>query len=76
VFTAPVAAFTVATEGLLLLHTPVPPPKTTPLAVYVVDAPMHRGEDPVIEVIAAFGVTVIVPDAVVGDPHPPVVGIL
>jgi hypothetical protein len=44
--------------------------------VYVVDAPMHRGEDPVIEVIAAFGVTVIVPDAVVGDPHPPVVGIL
>ena len=27
------AADTVATAGLLLLHVPVPPPKTTPLAV-------------------------------------------
>ena len=27
------AALTVATAGLLLLHAPVPPPRTTPLAV-------------------------------------------
>jgi len=49
---------TVATDALLLLHAPVPPPKTTPLAVHVVVNPWHIGvAPPVTEVILALGVT-------------------
>ena len=52
-------ASTVATVVLLLLHAPVPPPSTTPLAVYVAVAPIQSGEVPLTEVMAAFAVTVI-----------------
>ena len=50
---------TVATVVLLLLHAPVPPPNTTPFAVKGTEVTLiHRGEEPVTEVIAAFGFTV------------------
>ena len=50
--------FTVATAGLLLDQDPVPPLRITPLAVYVTDSLMHRGDDPDTEATAAFGNTV------------------
>jgi len=49
---------TVATAVVLLDHEPVPPPNTTPLAVYVAVAPGHKGEVPLTEVTTALGVTV------------------
>jgi hypothetical protein len=51
---------TVATEILLLVHEPVPPLRTTELALYVAVAPSHIGVDPVTDAMLAFGITVIV----------------
>ena len=51
---------TVATALLSELQVPVPPPRITPLAVYVVVAPMHNGELPVTDDIAALETTVTV----------------
>ena len=67
------AALTVATAALLLLHAPVPPLRTTPLAVYVAVAPMHNGDVPVTEVIAALGLTVTARWADTVPPQPPVI---
>jgi hypothetical protein len=50
---------TVATEILLLLHAPVPPLRTTELALYEAVAPSHIGVSPVTEAILALGITVI-----------------
>ena len=52
-------ASTVATAVLLLLHAPVPPPSTTPLAVYVAIAPIQSGEVPEIVPAVTFGLTTI-----------------
>jgi len=51
-------ASTVAIKALLLLQTPVPPPKTMELAVYVAVPVTAREVTPVTEVMAAFGLTV------------------
>jgi hypothetical protein len=48
-------AFTIATAGLLLLQAPVPPLRTTPLALKTADAPIQRGLVLVIDTIPAFG---------------------
>ena len=56
--TTPVLAPTLATVGLDELQEPVPPPSSTPLAVYVGVFPIQSGEVPVTEVIAAAGLTV------------------
>ncbi len=62
---------TVAINGALLLQAPEPPPNTTPLAVTVVVAPIHNGlVPPVTDVIATFGVTVIVWKALAGPLQP------
>ena len=68
-------ASTVATAVLLLDHAPVPlPPSTTPLAVYVDVAPIHSVPFVVVtEVIAAFGLTVTLCDALTVPPQPPVI---
>ena len=53
-------AFTVATAVLLLDQVPVPvPPNTTPLAEYVVVAPIHIALVPVTLVMAALGLIVM-----------------
>ena len=65
--------FTVAMAGLLLLQAPVPPFKTTPLAVYTVVAPIHKGLIPVTEMTEEFGPIVIVCCADVIPPQPPVI---
>ena len=70
--TKPVA-LTVATAGLLLLQAPVPPLRTTPLAVKGAVPPMHKGLVVVIEEILAFGLTVIDCWADTVLPHPPVI---
>lgn len=58
VVTSPVEAFTVATDVLLLLQDPVPPPNTTPLAVKMVgEPPIQSGLVPLTEVTAAVGIT-------------------
>ena len=64
---------TVATELLLLLHDPVPPPRTTKFAVNVVVAASHIGEDPVTEPILATLVTVTSCCAKTVPPQPPVI---
>ena len=53
--TRPDEAFTVATEVLLLLHAPVPPLRTTVLALYVAVALTHKGVVPETEPMVAFG---------------------
>ena len=69
--TVPLAA-TVAILVLLLDQAPVPPPKTTPLTVYVAVAPGHSGVVPLTVPIAALGLTVSVLDALLVPPQPPV----
>jgi hypothetical protein len=66
-------ALTVATAALLLLHAPVPPPRSTPVVVYVAVAPIHSGVVPVTDVIAAFGVMVTDCCADNVPPQPPVI---
>ena len=56
--TTPVDELTVAIAVLLLLQAPVPPPKTTPVVVYVAVAPIHSGVVPVTDVILALGLMV------------------
>ncbi len=64
---------TVAIPVLLLLQAPVPPLRTTELAVYVAVPPIHSGLIPVTEAILAFGfiVTACCLDTV--PPQPPVI---
>jgi hypothetical protein len=57
--TTPVEGSTVAMPVLLLLHAPVPPPRTTVLAVYVVVVFIQIGLVPETEAILALGVIVI-----------------
>src|ERR1700740_2782369 len=71
--TTPVEGSTVATPVLSLLHTPVPPPSTTPVVVYVGVAPIHTGLVPLTELMAAFAVTIICWLADTGPLHPPVI---
>jgi hypothetical protein len=71
--TNPVEELTVATDALLLLQAPVPPPSTTPVVVYVAVPPIHRGLVPVTDVIAAFGVMVTPCCADTVPPQPPVI---
>ena len=71
--TNPVAALTVAIPVLLLLQAPAPPPSTTPVVVYVAVAPIHNGEVPLTDVIAAFGVIVTACNADGVPLHPPVI---
>jgi hypothetical protein len=70
--TTPVAEFTVATAVLLLLQVPVPPPRTTEVAVYVVVCPVHKGVVPVTEATLALGFTVTVCCADLVPLQPPV----
>ena len=65
------AASTVATLVLLLLHAPVPPPKTTVLAEYVAVCPTHNAPVPLTEAMLDNGVTVTERVAVAFE-HPPV----
>ena len=60
--TAPVDASTVATRGSLLLQAPVPPPNTTPLAVYVAGPPIHSGLVPVTDVMATLALVINAPE--------------
>ena len=60
--TSPDAAFTVATEVLLLLHDP----PASPVLLYVADAPIQSGEVPLTVPAVAFGFTVNVFDALTG----------
>ena len=52
-------ASTVAKAVLLLLHAPVPPLSTTPMAWYVAVAPIQSGEVPEIDATAGSGLTSI-----------------
>jgi hypothetical protein len=74
--TNPVDELTVATAVLLLLQDPVPPPNTTPVAVYVAVPPMHNGLVPVTDVTFAVGVTVTVCVVVTGPPHPAALAVI
>lgn len=69
--TKPADGSTVATELLLLLHDPVPPPRTTPFAVKVAVSPTQSGLLPLTELTAASGVTVKVAEAVGVPLQPP-----
>ena len=69
--TVPLAA-TVAVAVVLLDQAPVPPPNTTPLAVYAALAPIHSGDVPVTDVTTALGVTVSACSEDLVPPHPPV----
>ena len=70
--TTPVDGSTVATAVLLLLQAPAPPPRTTPEAEYVAVALIQSGDVPDTEATAAFGVTIMVPEALVTGMHPDV----
>ena len=67
------AALTVAIAALLVLQAPLPPLRTTPFAVYVAVPPMHKGEDPLTDVMAAFGLIVTARRADTVPPQPPVI---
>jgi hypothetical protein len=71
--TNPVDELTVATAVLLLLHAPVPPPRTTPVVVYVAVAPIHSGVVPVTDAIPALGLIVTDCCADTVPPQPPVI---
>jgi hypothetical protein len=71
--TNPVDELTVATAVLLLLHDPVPPLNTTPLAVYVAVPVIQSGLVPVTDVILALALIVIACCAVFVPPQPPVI---
>ena len=60
--TRPDAAFTVATDVLLLLQ--VPP--ASPVLLYVADDPIQSGEAPLTVPASTFGFTVNVCDALTG----------
>ncbi len=72
--TTPVEELTVATEVLLLLHAPVPPLRTTEVALYVAVAAIHKGVVPVTDAMLAFGDIVTACCLVtVTPPQPPVI---
>jgi hypothetical protein len=71
--TSPVEELTVATAVLLLLHTPVPPPKTTELAEYIAIPLLQSGVAPLTEAMLAFGLIVTDCWAVLVPLHPPVI---
>ena len=64
--TSPVAGFTLATAGLLLLQ--VPP--AVPSLVYTVVNPPHSGEVPLTVPAETFGLTVNVENEDTGLPQP------
>jgi len=71
--TTPVEEPTVATDVVPLVHTPLPlPPRLTPTPLYVVELPMHNGLVPDTELMAMFGLTVSVCEALTELPQPPV----
>ena len=63
--TKPLAALTVATAGVALLHTP-----PAVVLVHVSVLPIHNGETPVI--VWAIGAVIVTVPVVVIIPHPPV----
>jgi hypothetical protein len=71
--TRPVDELTVATAVLLLLHDPVPPLNTIPLAVYVAVPAIQSGLVPMTDVTLALALIVIDCSAVFVPPQPPVI---
>jgi hypothetical protein len=55
---------------LLLLHAPVPPPRTTPVVVYVAVPVIHSGVVPLTDAIAAVGVIVIFMEELISEQGP------